>query len=78
MTPKLFRNHPNNFRTFSEPFHSSPELLPDHRNSFRIISFSPTKPIKFQNLSPSVAKTLSLLRYGSGTLQTWSRHSAHQ
>ena len=43
MTPKLFRNHPNNFRTFPEPFHTSPELLPDHRNSFRIISLSPTK-----------------------------------
>ena len=42
MTPKLFRNHPNNFRTFLEPFHTSPELLPDHRNSFRIISLSPT------------------------------------
>ena len=44
MTPKLFRNHPNNFRTFLEPFQTSPELLPDHRNSFRIISLSPTNP----------------------------------
>ena len=46
MTPKLFRNHPNNFRTFPEPFHTFPELLPDHRNSFRINSFSPTKTYK--------------------------------
>ena len=43
MTPKLFQNHPNNFRTFPEPFHTFSELLPDHRNSFRIISLSPTK-----------------------------------
>ena len=43
MTSKLCRNHPNNFRTLLEPFHTSPELLPDQRNSFRIISLSPTK-----------------------------------
>ena len=48
-----------------------PELFPDY------FSLSNKKLTKFQNLSPSVAKTLSLLRYGSGTLQTWSRHSAH-
>ena len=46
MTPKLFRNHPNNFRTFSEPFHTSPELLPVHRKEFRIISLSPTNSYK--------------------------------
>ena len=78
MTPKLFRNHPNNFRTFPEPFHTSPELLPDHRNSFRIISLSPIKSYIIPEPSPGVVKTLSLLRYGSRTLQTWSRHSAHQ